>query len=261
MPAAASVAYEVPPTPRQTISGALLTGRQAGPITATLAYLSSFLIASPITVNSPPLSADGLRAEGLRVARMQPRRRPKGGTMSAPRPLILFVCLNILASGLQAGPQTSLRPASRAFVDVVLHPTGGITGRFVDAHGDPIEGARAMLYRGEDVVETTSTQPDGAYHFPTAVAGVYRVSIDGQWQMVRVWDAATRPPAASDWLTIVRQETIVRGNETISDSLVGQIGLGIGIAGSIAAGIAIAESHDAQKETADLRRLLKVSSP
>src|SRR5690606_40312903 len=101
---------------------------------------------------------------------------------------------------------------------------------------------------------------DGTYHFPTAAAGVYRVSIDGQWQMVRIWDAATRPPAASDWLTIVRQQTVVRG-ERASESLVGQIGLGIGIAGSIAAGIAIAESRDAQKETADLRRLLKVSSP
>jgi hypothetical protein len=243
-----------------TISSALTPPRQAAPVTATLAYLPLFRIAPPIPVNSPPLPADGLRAEGLRVARLLPRRRPKGGTMSAQRPLILFVCVNLLASGLQAGPQPSVRPASPAFVDVVLHPTGGVVGRFVDVHGDPIEGAKATLYRGENALEMTSTQSDGTYQFPTAVAGVYRVSIDGQWQMVRVWDAAMRPPAASDWLTIVRQETVVRG-ERASESLVGQIGLGIGIAGAVGAGIAIAESRDARKETADLRRFLKVSSP
>lgn len=180
--------------------------------------------------------------------------------MSAQRPLILFVCVSVLASSVHAGPQPSKRAASPSFVDVVLRPTGGVTGRYVDANGDPIEGAKAMLYRGEEAIEMTSTQADGTYHFPTAVAGVYRVSLDGQWQMVRLWDTTTRPPSASEWLTIVRQETVVRG-ERVSDSLVGQIGLGIGIAGAIGAGIAIAESRDAQKETADLRRLLKVSSP
>jgi hypothetical protein len=181
--------------------------------------------------------------------------------MSAQKPLILFVCASVLASTLQAAPKPSTRPTTPTFVDVALRPTGGVSGRFVDSHGDPIAGARATLVRGENVVESTHTQPDGTYHFPTAVQGVYRVSLDGQGQMVRVWDAAIRPPSASEWLTIVRQETVVRGGERISDSLTGQIGLGIGIAGAIGAGIAIAESRDAEQETDALRRLLKVSSP
>lgn len=181
--------------------------------------------------------------------------------MAAQRALILFLCVSVLATGLQAADQPSTRPVTATFIDVALQPTGGVQGRFVDSNGEAIAGATATLHRGQMLVGTAQTQEDGTYSFPTVGPGVYRLDLDGQWQMVRVWEGALRPPAARDLLTVVRQETVVRGGERISDSLTGQIGLGIGVAGAIGAGVAIAESRDSQQEVDALRRMLKVTSP
>lgn len=181
--------------------------------------------------------------------------------MSAQKPLILLVCAGLLASSAQAAPQPSAPRTSTSFVDVALQPAGGVAGRFVDVHDDPIAGARATLFRGEDMVADTFTQADGSYHFPTAVPGVYRVRLGDQWQMIRVWDEAIRPPAARNLLTIVRQERIVRsqgggfGGESgwLAALLAGGIGAGIGYA--------LSETNDALDETPDTRPVLKVSSP
>lgn len=180
--------------------------------------------------------------------------------MSTQRPLILFVCASVLASSVQAAPQPAMQRTSSSFVDVALQPAGGVAGRFVDSQGAPIAGARATLFRGERMVADTITQADGSYHFPTAVPGVYRVRLGDQWQMIRVWDEAIRPPAARDLLTIVRQERIVRGQDFGG----GESGwLAALIAGGIGAGIgyAISETNSAPDETPDRRPVRKVSSP
>lgn len=181
--------------------------------------------------------------------------------MSVQKSLTLLVCAWLLSSSAQAAPQPSTPRTSSAFVDVALQPAGGVAGRFIDSQGDPVGGATATLFRGETAVATSLTGADGTYHFPSVVPGVYRVRLEDQWQLIRVWDEAIRPPAARNLLTIVRQERIVLGQ---GGDFGGESGwLAALLAGGIGAGLgyALSEHNAAADETPDTRPVLKVSSP
>lgn len=182
--------------------------------------------------------------------------------MSACRlPLILLLCLSVTSSGLWAGPRPAERtaPSPLAVLDVARTPQGNLGGRYIDGEGRGIPHRTVSLTSHRREIGATVTGADGRYQFSDVTPGVYELSIDGQQQMVRVWDASARPPAARDLVTIVRPDTVIRGQ--LDDRVIAQIGIGIGVAGAIGAGIAIADARDAKNEADDLRQLLKVSSP
>jgi len=174
--------------------------------------------------------------------------------------LILLMCISLAASSGRADSLRPVSPRRTAYLDVALSATGQLMGRHVDTQGVGIAGARVSLDQGESRVAMATTGDDGTYHIETVAPGVYQLAVEGQAQMVRIWDPQSRPPAARKLMTTVRQGPVVRGQDTTP--LVAQIGLAIGIGGAVAAGIAIAQSRDAQQENDRLRdELRKVSSP
>jgi len=188
--------------------------------------------------------------------------------MSAFRKLILG--LSVAAASVPAFAGTPQAPgveSKSGIVDVVPDPNSGLSGRFLDGEGQPVDGAIATLSQHRQVVARTSTDRSGAYQFAQVQPGVYHVTLGTQTQTIRVWNSNLAPPAAQQLVTTVRADQIVRGQLGLIGgsigSTVGTVGGVAGIAGAGAGGYSITQSMDAQdeadaavQEAAELREML-----
>ena len=174
--------------------------------------------------------------------------------------LILLMCISLATSGVRADSLRPRAPQQTPYLDVALSPSGSLAGQHLDQQGIGVADAKIILAQGESITAEAITSADGTYHIASLRPGVYQLTINGQSQLVRIWDTQSSPPAARESLTTVQRGPVVRGQ--YGTPLVAQIGLAIGIGAAVAAAIAISESRDAQQENDSLRdELRKVSSP
>jgi hypothetical protein len=185
--------------------------------------------------------------------------------MSGLQKLIFGLSLTVVTGPAFAG--VSHTPNSRSnsgITDVVLSTDAGLSGRFIDGEGQAVDGALVTLSRQRTVVDRTSTDSSGAYHFPQVQQGVYQLTLGTQTQTIRVWSPQLAPPAALATITTVRTDQIIRGQfALISASTMGAVGGVAGVAGAGASGYSVMQSMDAQdeadaavKEAAYLREML-----
>lgn len=130
--------------------------------------------------------------------------------------------------------------------DVMLDANGTLAGQFVDAQGQPVDGATVGVFLAGKLVARTTTSKTGTYGVAGLKDGVYEVSCAGTTRSFRVWSNQIAPPAAQQTATIVADGNVVRGQGSIDGPLSGTNGLalGLGVAGITLGTIAIVEAND-----------------
>ena len=82
--------------------------------------------------------------------------------------------------------------------DVSLNSNGILNGTVVDAQGQPAPGCPIMIQQGDAPIAQTVTNNEGQFAVASLRGGLYQVAAGNRMENVRVWTAATAPPAATE---------------------------------------------------------------
>ena len=136
-------------------------------------------------------------------------------------------------------PSNDLRTVKFAYHvrDVVTNDKGVMTARVMSENGIPLGNQKVSLQRGNEVIATALSEPDGDVSFAGLASGLYELNVESSIQYVRLWHPNSAPPIAISQLLLVRDRDVERAQQDFCGSLLGQEPVMIGVL--IAAGIAI----------------------
>lgn len=176
------------------------------------------------------------------------------------RVMAIAVMLSLIASPLLQAQETapSPQPPRSQVQDVILSPNGSLQGRLLDPQGKALDGAQVSLVQGEERLATVLTDRQGTFTMQGVTSGFYRLETPGQAVACRVWTEQTAPPSAQQAVTMVKSDSIVRGQYGVwTPGLVASLALGV--TGVTLAGIAVSDINSV-KSTVD-KILDEVQSP
>jgi hypothetical protein len=144
-----------------------------------------------------------------------------------------------------AAPQTATPLVKASVIDVALDAGGRMRGQVVDAQGKPLvkETVVAQSVASRQVAQTT-TDDHGRFVLEGLGGGVHRVATTNSTIVCRCWAGGAAPPAASNQLLMVSDESIHRGQRPIGEILTNPILLGLLLTAAIVIPIAVHNSQD-----------------
>lgn len=98
--------------------------------------------------------------------------------------------------------------------DIVLASGNTLSGRFVDAGGQPIDGAVVSLMQDNRGIARTTTDRNGVFSVSDVAAGTYRLTCGSAAGSVRCWPSDAAPPNAVDG-DLTFQDGLVRGQAAL----------------------------------------------
>lgn len=124
--------------------------------------------------------------------------------------------LVVMASVGVMFPQLALASAPgdehrRLASDIALQADGSFKGQIVDQQGAGQVNQPVMLLQNGQPIATTFTNDDGQFGFRVFKGGVYQVQTAGVTESYRMWSNQTAPPSAVTNATLVKHDTLVRG--------------------------------------------------
>jgi len=134
--------------------------------------------------------------------------------------------------------------ASGGIIDVRLDQRGAVCGRLLDVAGRPLADRPVVLQPTEGESRAAQSDAAGDFVLPRISAGVHRLTAAGQTVNCRVWTHAAAPPSATDQLTVVAGDSIVRGQQPFSCIFTNPLFIGLVIAAAIAIPIAVHNSQN-----------------
>ncbi|MGQ9505107.1 MAG: carboxypeptidase-like regulatory domain-containing protein [Thermogutta sp.] len=175
-----------------------------------------------------------------------------GARMFTIMSLILLLRLPTLTSAYAAPPETQPRPAASPpqirIPDISLGEKGILSGKVVDAQGNPVSQAEIAVYQANATVAKVISGEHGDFCVTGLRPGVYQlIVLPNQGVTVRVWEKRAAPPAARSQLLVVVNYDTVRGQRRIGELLPldnTTIVVGGMVAAAIAIPIAVANSTD-----------------
>ena len=105
-------------------------------------------------------------------------------------------------------PQTAAQVP--VITDVALDAGGILHGQALDAGGKPLSSAQVVVANGR-VERRATTNPQGWFQVAGLTGGVYRVQMERQAQLCRIWMPGTAPPSATAGLLVVQSDDLARG--------------------------------------------------
>jgi hypothetical protein len=145
---------------------------------------------------------------------------------------------------LEAATAENSRAASQV-TDIALSGKNTLSGRFIDVHEQPIDGAVVALIRDGRGIARTTTDIDGTFQIDNVPAGVYRLTCGSAAGWVRCWSSEAAPPnAIAESLTF--QDGVVRGQAALlvpafsTSSLIA----GAATTGAVVGGVSVAGVSD-----------------
>ncbi len=157
----------------------------------------------------------------------------------------------LLPSSMLAADGPSASPASRSgasavhaeqtMVDVALQPGGVLRGQVVRPDGSPLGNVHLALCRHDREIASATTNAQGAFAISGLRGGVYHLRLGNSLTIFRAWAPRTAPAAARPGILLVRDESLVRGQNTLSLPAISGTSLVIGgiVATAIVVPIAI----------------------
>ena len=131
-----------------------------------------------------------------------------------PTPWIRVSCLFVASSvslfqldAASAQPIPAIAPA----IDVELNRDGLLTGRVVDARGQPIADGEVTVLGREAIVSHVKTDHEGHFRVPNMQAGMFRLVSRKVVQVCRVWSPGTAPPAAQQSALLIASSEVTAG--------------------------------------------------
>ena len=134
---------------------------------------------------------------------------------------------------------------ANSILDVSLGTGGTFKGRVVDHSGNPLEGAKVAIKRGNLDVAQVTTDSRGTFIAGNLSGGVYRISSGNTEGFYRVWADKTAPPSANPQGLLVMGENGVRGQWGVLDRFGGIILVTTALVALSALVLAIHADHEA----------------
>ncbi len=145
----------------------------------------------------------------------------------------------------------SAQPASLAgtaapagIVDVRLDQHGAIHGRLLDPAGQGLADLPVVLQQAGGAVSRTQTDAAGDFVLQRVSGGVHQLTTAYGTVPCRVWTHTAAPPSATDQLTVVAGQPVVRGQQPFSCIFTNPLFIGLVIAAAIAIPIAVHNSQN-----------------
>lgn len=161
------------------------------------------------------------------------------------------VSLACLAWLLPVPPSFAAPPVSSAgtavpngIVDVRLDEHGAIHGHLLDAGGQGLADQPVVLQQAGGAVSRTQTDGEGCFVLQRVSGGVHQVATGHGLVTCRVWTHAAAPPSATDQLTVVAGQPVVRGQQPFSCIFTNPLFIGLVIAAAIAIPLAVHNAQD-----------------
>lgn len=109
--------------------------------------------------------------------------------------------------------------------DISLRADGVLIGQVVDAQGQAVSAAQVTVFHGHDVIARTTSSKGGSFVIRRLRSGVHQVVAGNGTTIVRLWTNQAAPPVSRDVLTVVSNETAVRGQNGSDNILTGDNGI------------------------------------
>ncbi len=163
------------------------------------------------------------------------------------------VSLACLAWLLPVPPSLAAPPISGAgtaattgIIDVRLDEHGAIHGRVLDAAGQGLAERPVVLQQVGGAVFRAQTDAAGRFVLQQVSGGVHQLTTGHGTVTCRVWTHTAAPPSATDQLTVVAGEPVVRGQQPFSCIFTNPLFIGLVVAAAIAIPIAVHNAQDDQ---------------
>lgn len=134
--------------------------------------------------------------------------------------------------------------ATAGIVDVRLDRHGAIRGHLLDPAGQGLADRPVVLQQAGGAVSRTQTDAAGGFVLQRVAGGVHQLTTEHGTVTCRVWTHAAAPPSATDQLTVVAGQTLVRGQQPFSAIFTNPLFIGLVIAAAIAIPIAVHNAQD-----------------
>jgi len=147
--------------------------------------------------------------------------------------------------GLAAPPESRAGAGAPAgIVDVRLDEQGAIHGRLLDVSGNGLADRPVVLQHVGGAVSQTQTDSAGRFLLPRVNGGVHQLATGHGTLTCRIWTHAAAPPSATDQLTVVADQQVVRGQQPFHAIFTNPLFIGLVIAAAVAIPIAVHNSQD-----------------
>ena len=172
--------------------------------------------------------------------------------------LIAFLGATLVTPGLQAQEIADglAAPGARnaaQIIDVSLSQTGHLEGQYVNQQGRAVDGARVVVWKGQEKRAQAVTARDGRFTIAGLTNGVYRIESPGQVVLCRVWPSQAAPPSAKTAVVMVSRGGATRGQLGYLDPI-NTSTLILGIAGVTLGAIAVSDLNDLDGQVKSLNR-------
>lgn len=145
---------------------------------------------------------------------------------------------------ISAAPPVSGAAATGVMVDVRLDQGGAVHGRLLDAAGQPLVHRPIALHPSDGALRIAHTDAAGRFLLPDVGAGIQRLTAEDAVLNCRIWTHAAAPPAAIDQVTLIADQTIVRGQQPFSAIFTNPLFIGLVIAAAVAIPVAVHNARD-----------------
>lgn len=145
---------------------------------------------------------------------------------------------------IAAAPPVSRAAAPGFLIDVRLDEAGAVRGRLLDTAGQPLAHRPIVLHTSDGMRRIAATDAAGQFVLPGVTAGIQRLTAEDAVLNCRIWTHAAAPPAAMDHVTLIADQTIVRGQQPFSAIFTNPLFIGLVIAAAVAIPIAVHNSQD-----------------
>lgn len=137
-------------------------------------------------------------------------------------------------------------------LDVALTEAGHVEGRVLDGNGKPVDGARVVIRREDELLHKLVTDQKGRFSAPGLKAGVYTIATVQGGGLYRLWPKNIAPPTARTQALVINDRSVLRGQYG-TGALADWTSIGVGVAGLTVGIISLDKLNDLEDEVDDLR--------
>ena len=152
-------------------------------------------------------------------------------------------------------PEVETAKRSPMLTDIALQKGGVLVGRLTDKEGQLLDRQKIVLRLDEQVVAEVTTGKNGQFRVKGLHGGIYEIASDRGAGSFRAWADDTAPPSAKQFVVLIENDDVVRGQLGVTPgpsqsgrlglSVAQWIGIGVGVAGLTVGTIALVRDKDA----------------
>ena len=126
------------------------------------------------------------------------------------------MCLILTGLLIVGTPAMANGPAEIRSHDATLSDHGLLSGMVLDPSGQPVEGITVQVIHRDSVVASSTSDAQGRFKIQGLRNGAHTIQAGQHQSQIRLWETATAPPKATSNISIVVDDTVVRGQALLT---------------------------------------------